>query len=435
MSLPELLVAMACAALVAFMAFELLRGENGHNTRTRAKIRVQSDVREAMQVIEDDVLNAGFRTGTAVSGTFSGIAATPAAPFQISLSLDPASSPALRVGDGTVADTLEFRFFSLAPGGYPDSTMLNVVTYTMDVDSNLVRSFYQINTGTMTSGAVSVSRILPHIITFQAQIGTDSSVDEIGRGASDTISSRVGAGFDFSTALAGASASATTTPALSDTFTLKNWVPAKLAGFDGPLKTFEPRSTYRLSLNLQPNANFLMWMDTVPAKRPTNFIRLGLMDKNGNWIPGDSVRVWYLPWADHPTRIDWTFRTGAAAVDAHLALRAQLDPTTVPASIPALGIANLRLVRKRNANQSLVVENSPNPNWIWHNGDSGAVALRRQTLGVRFWVLARSAKANKEGSQPTFTGIGNWQPGGYTPASTDKNTYVLQERVVPMVNR
>jgi type II secretory pathway component PulJ len=438
MSLPELLVAMACAALVGFMAFELLRGENGHYTRTRGKIRVQSDVRDAMEILEEDMANAGYRCGVATQGTVSGTPATAAAPIPVSLPLDPATSPAVQVTDGSQSDVVAYRYFEQAnsalggPLGYPDPTRLNVIQYQLN-GTNLTRTWQVVNTVTGASSTPATSVVLSNVVTFQAQIGTDTTVDDISRNVTDTVFRRVGGGFDLTTVSGVSTATATTaTPANSDTFTFAGWTAGSPLTINGAQRFYAANAIYRLGIDLQPNANFMAWLDTTSARRSTNWIRLGLVDATGAWIPGDSVGISFLPVADGPTRIDWSFRT-ASAVRGYLALQVELDPQTPQASTAQLKVQNLRLYRVRNANQTLAVGNAPNPNWVWHNGDSGSVPLRRQTLALRLWILAKSARANREMAQPRFTEIGNWNRAGFTPS--DSNTYVLQERVLPVVNR
>ena len=72
MTLVELLVAMVITGIVAVIALEMIVGERSNYTGTRDRIRLQSDSREALRIMEEEVKNAGFRAlGTVSSGSFT----------------------------------------------------------------------------------------------------------------------------------------------------------------------------------------------------------------------------------------------------------------------------------------------------------------------------------------------------------------------------
>jgi len=72
MTLVELLVAMVITGIVAVIALEMIVGERSNYTGTRDRIRLQSDSREALRIMEEEVKNAGFRAlGTISSGSFT----------------------------------------------------------------------------------------------------------------------------------------------------------------------------------------------------------------------------------------------------------------------------------------------------------------------------------------------------------------------------
>jgi prepilin-type N-terminal cleavage/methylation domain-containing protein len=58
----ELLVAMALTGIVSFIVLGMVTGQSANYTTTRTKIKLQSDTREAMRIIQDELKNAGFRT-------------------------------------------------------------------------------------------------------------------------------------------------------------------------------------------------------------------------------------------------------------------------------------------------------------------------------------------------------------------------------------
>lgn len=64
MTLLELLVAMILTGIVAFIAYELLLAEKVNYTVTRRKVGLQSDAREAMRILEEEIKNTGFSIST-----------------------------------------------------------------------------------------------------------------------------------------------------------------------------------------------------------------------------------------------------------------------------------------------------------------------------------------------------------------------------------
>lgn len=72
MTLVELLVAMIISGIVAFITLEMIIGEHSNYTKTRDKIRLQSDSREALRIMEEEIKNAGYRTlGTISAGSLN----------------------------------------------------------------------------------------------------------------------------------------------------------------------------------------------------------------------------------------------------------------------------------------------------------------------------------------------------------------------------
>lgn len=60
MTLLELLVAMILTGIVAGIVLEMIVGEHKNYTVTREKIQLQTDAREAMRIMEEEIKNSGF---------------------------------------------------------------------------------------------------------------------------------------------------------------------------------------------------------------------------------------------------------------------------------------------------------------------------------------------------------------------------------------
>jgi len=67
LTLIELLVAIILTTIVAFIALEFVNGEHENYTVTREKIRLQSDAREAVRIMEEETKNAGYRIKTTIN--------------------------------------------------------------------------------------------------------------------------------------------------------------------------------------------------------------------------------------------------------------------------------------------------------------------------------------------------------------------------------
>ena len=67
LSLIELVVAVILTGLVCWATISLFANENTAYTKTREKVRLQSDAREAVRLIQEEIQNMGFRTTVAIS--------------------------------------------------------------------------------------------------------------------------------------------------------------------------------------------------------------------------------------------------------------------------------------------------------------------------------------------------------------------------------
>lgn len=66
-SLVELLTAIVITGIVALVVIQMISGESRHYTATRGKIQLQSDAREAIRIVEEEMRNAGFRIKSSIA--------------------------------------------------------------------------------------------------------------------------------------------------------------------------------------------------------------------------------------------------------------------------------------------------------------------------------------------------------------------------------
>lgn len=109
MTLLELLVAMILTGIVSFIVLEMLIGEKANYTVTRRKIGLQSDAREAMRILEEEIKNTGFRISSSYANrTSMGEVVSGRAIYANGASFDPSPSATI-YGGGT---GLEIRFYN-----------------------------------------------------------------------------------------------------------------------------------------------------------------------------------------------------------------------------------------------------------------------------------------------------------------------------------
>lgn len=63
MTLIELLVALLISGIAASIAFILLRDEHSNYSRLRSRVKMQADARDALRIMEGELVNTGLNTG------------------------------------------------------------------------------------------------------------------------------------------------------------------------------------------------------------------------------------------------------------------------------------------------------------------------------------------------------------------------------------
>ena len=412
LTLVELLVAIFVAGIVAWLAFALVTSEHDNYTKVRAKVRLQGDAREAIRVIEEDLLNVGFRSG--VSRASSSVNASLS-----NCPLDPKDR--LVVWDGNGSDTLIARFFPVSAqnGAVCHDHPITLRYYIRNADSSLVREYTDAYDGA-TAPTPTTSVLLQHMVTLQVQVGTDTTADGT-YDPNNTPWSRVDT----------CASCWTSSPALSlartplvnratDTgLTIGGWnsaVPYSVTTRNP--QALARNSVYRAGFFVVPNDSFRAMFDTAPGS--TSYLRV-FLSANGQILDSSSLK---LPPFSAPSWVEWQFHTGSTVDYSSVYFGAKAYLSRIATAGPTLGISGLQVRRVRTTDYA----SGP---YQWQNADSTNIRQRRATIAIRIWLLAKSARPNKEGGQPTYTGIGNWTS-DFTPQ--DKNSYVVYERIIPVEN-
>lgn len=440
-TLIELLVAMLIAGLVSYIAFDLINDEHKNYTRTRNKVRLQSDAREAMRVIDEDLANVGFRAGlnTSVSrfvsslDTCMGDTASTRPDMRISVSDMGSSKP----------DTLTIRFFPVdARTGHPVcQPRPHLIQYYVDEATNELVRYFQNNSKATATESRSV--VLRDVVTLQFRAGLDPSSDPTGPKLLmdslwrdvDTLPAEWGAINALNIGSYGPMpltvASLGTADGPKQALALTGWQSTSRQGlFTNDADSMSGNSRYHISFWLWGNQGFADMYDTAPANAGKNSIVAGIIDK-GSQAFVDSVRI-ARPSRFVPTWVSFFVDNPTHRKDLQFALIASLSKPVPATGTPTLYLSRLKVTRVANARP---VPGSDD-GYVWLDSTNQPTALhkerRQQTKAVRVWLLAKSNKANRENVQPTFVDIGNWNAGSFQP--TDKNSYALYERIIPVVN-
>lgn len=148
-TLVELLIAIVLTTIVAFITIQMFTGEQANYTQTRNRIQLQSDAREAMRMLEDEMKNAGYHNPGAVN---SGVlTVTPCAGDTFS------NGGYISIDSQSTAIAIAIRFYNPMKGEVTCGATNDLVEidYRWDRSSKILSRKF--NTSITTPGAISAS--------------------------------------------------------------------------------------------------------------------------------------------------------------------------------------------------------------------------------------------------------------------------------------
>jgi len=438
MSLVELLVAMLVTCLVGYIAFDLIRDENGNYTKTRNKVRLQADAREAIRVIEEDLANISFHEGLVLKAA----GARPnASPIYGSLKQCDDSLPLhkrVEVSDNpSGSDTIVARFFDpdRDTGAKCGATSPYVVRYLVNSRNQLVRDLWTPGKQYPTATQMVQSIILDSVSTLQVEADLDtlnfstaSSVAGFLKPVSKAETAPIASSGTHRWALSGLTAGTTLSPMSSSGDSGKvvsGWSTATSSmTYTSPSSVLK-RSSYNFSCLLSIDQAFANLYQAVSPLTGTGTLRLVLYSTTSDTLVDVEIRRPAV--IDGPTLISVPFRTNDATTGfLHITLQGRTvrDTTLVQPSITLGAINVVRTGGVPTLSPSL-------NNAYWQNGLSTS-AFNTQIKGLRVWLVAKSRNGNHELNATNFSGIGNWIKNGTLPPG--KNSYAVYERIIPVVH-
>lgn len=412
-TLLEMMVAMAITGLVAWMALEMFAGQKGNYTRTRDKIRMQDDAREAVRVIEEDARNAGFRTSIRIEPSGLSGNATSCDAYVLDgdrSAISPGNSDLLS------GDTLRVRFIEPNSDGQVSCSNLREVAYYQRNDT-LFRM-----TRKDTSAAPIWVPMLDNVVTFQVEYGLLVDVNDTPATAAAFATPSNWAGV---TAAASGSALNMNGWGTTNTVALLSGVPI----------TLDNNYTYHVVFNLTMNDSMRIGTDAAgtngidsntTSRLPMFWV--GFFDGSGvAMAPGDTI---YQYPGSHP------------GTTAHRKVEVYINPTT-SGTVGYFGICS-KLKAGSNTvakGQGITVANgtidivSRGRYFKWVNAPSHAQKPHVKALKVN--LLVKTANKDKEGVAARFTNLdaNPTTPLSYTASGSDTlKSHILYQRIVPVVN-
>jgi type II secretory pathway component PulJ len=419
LTLIELLVAVICTGLVAYMAWNLVRDEQTNYTRTREKVRLQSDAKEAMRIIEGEMRNLGFNQ-ILVTGSdrryVSLSACTNATDARIDLAGGDTSSFTYTNSTGVPGgDEVEFRFHQASAAGmttcdHTGASPLTSISYRFD-DGQLQRRYCE---GAAVATCATNGTWLPlldSVVSFHVQYGVENpNAGLVFNTANLTNAGSWTASGDLDVAV---------NPAAGDTtfqFTGLTGT-TKFARFQTPIDTIARGQSYLVSFRILGN---YAW--TQDGAR----FGVGFVDASKNTDAATDL-VPIQPAFPVDGSQGWTVSTVLSpSVDAigarYLAFYGQLNAvqSTTGHAVTIRDIAVRRIGRGQYIQ--------------WY--EAPTVAQKNRVRAVRVSLLVKSRKSDADPAPGTFSDVNLGQAGAtYTPTGAAVGySYILMQRIIPVVN-
>lgn len=417
-TLIELLVALGLTGIVSFMAWNLLHDEQTHYTRTKTKVRLQADAKDAMRIIEGEMRNTGFnayQNGTLGVNRTTIDPCTGAQDARIAPATGDSSS--FRFVDGNTVpggDEIEFRFHQAGPTGMTSctdaTTPLQSVSYRYNA-GRLERRFCQ---GAAVASCPTNGTWVPFldsVVSFQLQYGIAAETTEVVLQTANLIAPGA-----WSTA-GGATVAATI--AGSDTS-------FAITGFDNARRsvwflTAFPRyrrsDTYLLSFRVVGNE----------AWRVDKLKFAAGMYKSDGTVDGPldtlTAPVGYAVAGSTGWMVHTLF---TPSIDADGSRYLGFEGQLVAAPASAGHTVTLRDIQVRRISRGEYFR------WV----ESPTAAEKRRVTAIRASLLVKSRRTDADPAPGTFTGaqLGE-SAASFTPSGAAVGyTYLLMQRIVPVVN-
>lgn len=417
----ELMVAMILTAILAWIALGMFSGESANFQRTREKIKLQSDSREGIRVLEEELRNAGYANAIAGASRISqSVTRCP----DVEFSASGEAISATNSGSLTTGDAITVRYFELPATGVLATcatgagSQFREISYRM-TGEKLERRYRR----STADSAASWIPILENVVSFQIQYGMVTAVDDHPAGLAplQTTNSANWSGYSTSFTIGG------TTSQIE----LSNWSTAiTTAKLTTPIDTMRQGEAYKVTFTARANSALLDptngYDTSLATASPYMGSRLSLLQSDGTET---SLMGFRLP------------SVAESPQDYEIFLVAQGNATTSASPTSVAFRGRLRAGASTSAGQKLTITNfqvrRANRTRYYRWLDAPSSAEMAQVGALRLTLVVKSAKTDLEGVPPTFTAdqLGDTAVGDYTASgSAAKRSHILYQRIIPVVN-
>ncbi|MCB9496617.1 MAG: prepilin-type N-terminal cleavage/methylation domain-containing protein [Fibrobacteria bacterium] len=416
LTLMELMVAMVLTGILAWLALGMFSGESANYRRTREKIKMQSDAREAMRILEEELRNSGY--GNQIAGT-SRIAQTISKCTETSLGANGEALQAVDRSTMSGGDEITVRYFELPSTGVLTSCGTGSASQFREIT-------YRLNSGRLErrmrrDPADSTAPWIPfleNVVSFQIQYGMVVAVDDYPTGMTP---SATGDAANWTTGIG----TPLTVSGTSSEVRLTGWsTSTRTAHLSTPIDTTVAGEAYRVKFTATANDAFLSGTngyDTTLAATGSG-LRVTLLKTDGT----DASEVGFLV----PTIADvaqnyeiYLTATADTRSALRVAIRGKLR-TGALSGTQKLTLSNFEVERANRAKY-----------FRWLASPTSAEMSR--VGAVRLFLLVNTPQNDGEAEPAHFTAsqLGDTTIGDYTASGqAAKRSHILYERIIPVVN-
>ena len=356
-TLLELLIALLLTGLVASMAYELFRDEHANYTKTREKIKLQSDAREGVRLIEEEIKNTGYKTRTTLVGTT--VTVGTCTETQYPATVASFAAPA--------AGGIEFRFFNPFESFMCQEDDLWTIGYRLD-GRVLERKAKK---GGGAAGYTNANWVpfLDNVEEFRVEYGVLSDATQMLTIASQTPASGNAANTLFDLSPSSLQVGIDQSNVAARPWTISAWsTSVGTAKFTNTAFSLKAKSTYRISFRAQGSASF---MD--PATGATD-VNVAFIPSSGAsvvipFVPGPTGAPRYLQY-DFSPPVDGTY---------YLAYTAKMQAAPSDPTQCTLDLSGIDVRRVSQGEYSSWVDESTAPTPVWSTIGAVRIRLRVKT--------------------------------------------------------
>lgn len=399
LTLIELLVAVVLTGMVCWAALSLFSNEHMAYTKTREKVRLQSDAREAVRLLQEELQNMGFRTAVATGSRIQSTIDTCKDVFA-NAALGDSSSFGYRNATSLAGDSIGFQMHELQNGALTTCANLRTISYRQS-GSQLQRRW--------CNGACTIEPWIPlldSVVTFQVRYGVASRLPDTSSGFTRSSLSTPG----FWTG--GGLTKSGTAPAID----FKGWTTTtQRALFSIAVDTLDPLQTWEIAFTSQVDNAFLTDHDSLS-------MRVGFFSSTGAVSNLADTTTFLAGTSSSASRqVLVRISPGTSAIQSRfLGIEGKLKSTT--SSGWTLTLSNIRLER---VNRGIL-------RW----SETPTIAEKNRTRAVELNLLVKAQTTTREAFSGSFNSEALGQSGlVYTPSGNDlQRSFVLFKRIVPVVN-